>query len=171
MSTLSLYNASIPTLNRLMDNLDHILKTGQAHANDKGYSEDALLLARLAPDMFTLTGQVQVATALTKNCPYRVTGTDAPNFEDTEVSFDDLFKRIATTKAELGKFTPQDINGLEGREFSFKLGPMDMEFTGLTYVSGFTLPNVYFHVTTAYNLLRHNGVPLGKMDFFGGAKR
>ena len=168
MTEISLYNASVKSLDQWLGNLEHILKTAETYAEEKGYKPQALLLAQLFPDMLPLIGQVQVATGIAKACPHRIVGSTPPVYEDTEESFADLYARIAKTRAELATFTPDDINGLEAREFTVKMGPNTREFTGITYASGFTMPNVYFHITTAYNILRHNGVPLGKLDFFGG---
>lgn len=163
-----MYNATVPVLNRLLGNLEHILKIGEANAKERDIQSDVFLNARLAPDMHTLTKQVQIATSLIKNCPHRIAGTEAPVFEETENNFDDLYATIARAHAVVDSFSADQLNGHENRSFSVKLGPMDVDFTGLSYLTGFTLPNVYFHISTAYNILRHNGVPLGKMDFFGG---
>lgn len=167
MSTLSLYNASVKSLNGWMNNLEHILRKGQTHADEMGWSHEALLNARLAPDMFALIGQVQTATALVKACPHRLAGQTPPNWDDTETSFEDLYARIDRARTELAKFGPDAINGREAETFTVNFGPVEREFTGISYASGFILPNVFFHITTAYNILRHNGVPLGKFDFFG----
>lgn len=169
MSTLSLYNASIPGLDRMMGNLLHILKTGEAHAIANAIDPQDYLEARLAPDMFTLIGQVQVATSLAKACPFRITGEEPPVYEDGQASFEDLYARIARTRLDLNRFTREQIDGLEAREFSVKLGPNMRDFTSISYLSGFIIPNIYFHITTSYNILRHKGVPLGKIDYFGGA--
>lgn len=168
MTPLSLYNASIPGLDRIMGNLLHILKTGEAHAAEHGLDPQDYLQARLAPDMFTLIGQVQVATSLAKACPFRITGQEPPVYDDDQASFDDLYARIAQTRSDINRFTPDQINGLEAREFSVKLGPKMRDFTAISYLSGFIIPNVYFHITTSYNILRFKGVPLGKGDYFGG---
>lgn len=166
MPTLSLYTAVVPVLDHRMANLVHILKAGQANAAERKIDEAIFLNARLAPDMASLIGQVQIGTAIAKACPYRIMGQTPPVYDDTEDSFDGLYARIERTRADLAVFTPTDLDGLEDREFEVKMGPDKRMFTAIRYASGFTLPNVIFHCTTAYNILRHNGVPLGKKDFF-----
>ena len=165
----SMYDTCITTLDRLMSNVEYMLKKGEANAEERGIEADIFLNARLAPDMYNLTKQVQTLTSLAKNCPHRIAGTEPPVFEDTEKTFAELYVLIGKTRKELASFSRSDIDGQEDREFSVKLGPMDVDFTGLKYYSSFTLPNVLFHSTTVYNILRHNGVPLGKFDFFGGS--
>ncbi len=165
--TLSLYTISLPVLDSALSNLEHVLKKGEAHAIERNLDPEVLLRDRLFPDMFSLVGQVQVATALAKACPFRVTGQEPPNYEDNEHTFEDCYARIARARKDIGQFSAQDIDDQVAREFSLKMGPTVREFTSLSYVNGFILPNVYFHCTTAYNILRHNGVPLGKRDFFG----
>lgn len=165
---LSLYNA-MGGVDTALNNLVHILKKGEANAKERGIDPSVFLSARLAPDMFTLVGQVLVATSLAKACPHRLVGTEPPVYNDTETTFEELYARIEKARGELAKFTRQDIDGKESREFSIKMGPNLREFTGVSYLSGFILPNIHFHVTTAYNILRHNGVPLSKIDYFGGS--
>ncbi len=166
MSEMSLYSAVVPTLDHRMANLAHILRTGQANAAERKIDEAVFLNARLAPDMASLIGQVQLATAIAKACPYRITGQTPPVYEDDQVTFDDLYARIEKTRKDIAVFNPEDLAGLETREFEVKMGPNMRNFTGISYASGFTMPNVIFHCATAYNILRHNGVPLGKADFF-----
>jgi len=164
----SMYNASVPVLHRLLDNLEHILKTGEANAKERDLDPSIFLNARLAPDMANLIKQVQFATSLIKNCAHRISATQPPVFEETEESFTDLYATIERARGEVSKCTADNVNAKEHSTFTVQLGPMEREFSSLSYLSGFTLPNVYFHITTAYNILRQNGVPLGKMDFFGG---
>lgn len=168
MTEYSIYNASVPVLHRLLDNLEHILKTGEANAKSRDIEPSIFLQSRLAPDMATLTKQVQFAASLIKNCAHRLAATEPPVFEENETSFEELYATLNKARVELDKCTEAQILENEHRAFTVKLGPMEVEFTPLAYLSGFTLPNVYFHITTAYNILRQNGVPLGKMDFFGG---
>lgn len=168
LPTLSLYNAIVPTLDRQLSNLEHILKCGEANALERKIDPDVFLQARLAPDMATLTRQVQIACSMAKNCLHRVVGTTPPVYEDTEQSFEELYALIAKARTELATFKRGDIDGKEGRAFSVPMAGTQMDFTAMHYASGFVLPNVFFHVTTAYNILRHKGVPLGKRDFFGG---
>ncbi len=168
MSSLSLYAACIPALDRTLGNLEHVLKKGEADAKTRDIDPSVFLNARLAPDMANLIKQIQIATSLAKNCPHRLVGTTPPVYEDTEATFEDLYALIAKTRTEITGFTPEQINGTEDRAFSVKIGPGERDFTGMSFLFGFIYPNVLFHCTTAYNILRHNGVPLGKLDFFGG---
>ncbi|NNE59101.1 MAG: DUF1993 domain-containing protein [Hellea sp.] len=166
--SLSLYNMSIPVLDKAMTSLKHLLEKGEENAKSRDIAAEVFLNARLAPDMYPLKKQVQVVASLIKNCPHRIVGSEPPIYEETEETFDELYGLIAKTRKELAKFSSADLDGKEDRAFSIKLGPMDVDFTGITYLQGFTMPNVYFHNSAAYNILRHNGVPLGKFDFFGG---
>jgi len=166
--SLSMYNLSIPVLDKALTSLAHILKKGEEDARQRDIDAEVFLNARLAPDMYPLKKQIQVVASLIKNCPHRIAGSEPPVYEETEETFEELFGLIDKTRQELAKFSAQDLDGKEERTFSVKLGPMDVDFTGITYLQGFTLPNVYFHNSAAYNILRHNGVSLGKFDFFGG---
>jgi len=169
MSTFSMYDHVVPALDRTLSNLEHILKTGEANANSRDIEPEVFLSARLAPDMHHLVRQVQIATSLAKNCPHRIAGTTPPVFEDTETTFEELYSLIAKARKEITDFDRASLEGKEGREFKVPIGPMERDFTGMSYYNGFTVPNVLFHCTTAYNILRQNGVPLGKLDFFGGS--
>jgi hypothetical protein len=160
--SLSMYQSSIPLLLRGLNNLSAVLKKGAAHPDAA-----ALVEARLAPDMFTLAGQVQRASDTAKGCAARLAGIDNPSFPDTEASFAQLQERIARTIAVLQGVKPAQIDGSENKAISFKAGPNVLNFTGASYLTTFVLPNFYFHVTTAYDILRHNGVPLGKLDYLG----
>ncbi len=169
MSTLSMYNA-VDALPRLMSNLEHVLRLAQANAKERGIDETVFLQARLAPDMWPLARQVQAAAELAKNAPYRIADIKAPNYEGSPESFEACYAVLARARDDIKAVTADDLNGKEGREFTMEMGPnkIKMDFTGISYLSGFILPNVYFHCTTVYNILRHNGVLLGKRDFFGG---
>ena len=167
MSSLSMSNA-VSALPRMLDNLAHFLRKAEANAEERGIAPDVFLTARLAPDMWPLAKQVQTCAELAKNAPYRIAGETPPSYEGHPASFADCYAVIERAKADMAKIVSSDLDGQEAREFTLKMGPRgDVEFTGISYLSGFTIPNVYFHATTAYNILRHNGVPLGKMDFFG----
>ena len=168
MSKLSMSNA-VSALPTMLSNLEHVLRKAEANAEERGIEADVFLNARLAPDMWPLKKQVQTVAELAKNAPYRVAGTDAPSYEGHPENFAECYDVLAKAKADIAKVSAADLDGKEGREFSLKMGPREMDFTGISYLSGFTVPNVYFHMTTVYNILRHNGVPLGKFDFFGGA--
>ena len=167
MSQLSMYNA-VDALPRLLSNLEHILKKGEANAKERDIDQDIFLNARLYPDMLPLKKQVQIAAELTKNAPYRIAGLEAPNYDTTPETFAEAYELLARAQKDCKAVSEDDLNGKEGREFSVKMGGRDRDFTGITYLSGFSIPNVHFHVTTSYNILRHNGVPLGKADYFGG---
>ena len=166
MSTLSMPNA-ISVLPRLLDNLNHILHVGEENAAARSIDPAVFLNARLAPDMYPLKKQVQVAASLVKVAPYRITGQTPPVYDDTEETFAELYALIAIAKADFAKVEAADLEGTELREFEVSMGPRKMEFTGISYLSGFIIPNVHFHSTTAYNILRQNGVPLSKPDYFG----
>ncbi|MDB2437613.1 DUF1993 domain-containing protein [Hellea sp.] len=170
MSELSMSNA-VSALPNMLDSLEHILRKAEANAEERGIDAEVFLNSRLAPDMWPLKKQVQTVAELAKNAPYRIAGTDAPSYEGQPESFADCYEVIAKAKADIAKVSAADLDGKEGREFSLKMGPREMDFTGISYLSGFTIPNTYFHMTTVYNILRHNGVVLGKIDFFGGAPK
>ena len=169
MSKLSMFNA-VSALPTMLGNLEHVLRKAEANAEERGIDAEVFLNARLAPDMWPLKKQVQTVAELAKNAPYRVAGTEAPSYEGHPESFAECYDVLAKAKADIAKVSAADLDGKEGREFSLKMGPREMDFTGISYLSGFIIPNVYFHMTTVYNILRHNAVPLGKFDYFGGAK-
>ena len=169
MSQLSMVNA-ISVLPRLLDNLEHLLRKGEADAKERGIDPQVFLNARLAPDMWPLKKQVQVVASFVKMAPHRIVGTEPPSYEDTEESFEELYALLAKAKADFAAVPSADLEGKEEREFTLKIGPREMEFTGISYLSGFSIPQIHFHTTTAYNILRHYGVPLGKFDYFGGGR-
>lgn len=165
--TISMYEASSPRFINMLKNLGAILAKAEAHAEAKKIAPAVLLGSRLFPDMFALTRQVQIACDHAKGAAARLAGIEVPKFEDTEETFADLQARIAKTIAFVETVGADQINGSEGREIAFTIGGHDVKFTGMQYLLGFALPNFYFHVTTAYNILRHNGVEIGKRDFVG----
>lgn len=165
--TISMYQASIPVLIKMLSNLSAMIVKAAAHAETKKIDPRALLDARLSPDMFTFTRQVQVAADMAKSCGGRLAGVELPKFEDNEASFGDLQARITKTIDFLKTLRPEQIDGSEDRDIAIPMGGQTLQFKGLPYVLNWTLPNFYFHVTTAYALLRHNGIELGKMDFLG----
>ena len=168
MSILSMSNA-MGALPRQLDNLAHLLRKAEVNASERGIDETVFMNARLAPDMWPLAKQVQTCAELAKNAPFRIAGMEPPSYDGHPTRFAECYAVIDQAKADMAKVTPADLDGKEGREFSVKMGPRgEMDFTGISYLSGFTVPNILFHVTTIYNILRHNGVPLGKVDFFGG---
>ncbi|QCP53254.1 DUF1993 domain-containing protein [Trinickia violacea] len=165
--TLSMYQASVPVLVRGLTNLKTILGKAQAHAAEKQIDQAAFVSARLFPDMLPLNRQVHIATDTAKGCVARLAGVDAPKFEDVEVTFDELCERLDKTIAYLKEFTPAQVDGSEERNIVLKMRSGPIEFTGSSYLLYFVMPNFYFHVTTAYDILRHNGVDIGKLDYLG----
>ena len=166
---VSMYSASIPGFVRALRGLAHVLRFGETHAREHGLAADALLQSRLIEDMFPLVKQVQVATDMARNGASRLAGTALVSVPDDERAFDQLHARIARTITHLEAFAPAQIDGSESRPITLKVGDAEMKFDGHNYLFGFVLPNLYFHVTTAYAILRQAGVPLGKPDFFGRA--
>lgn len=165
---LSMYESSIPSLKHMLGSLAAILAKAADHAAGKKINPDALINARLFPDMFHLAKQVQIATDQAKGCAARLAGIEMPKYEDNETTFDELQVRIAKTIAFLGSVTAEQINGSEERDIVLQIHDKKFEFKGKDYLLNWVLPNFYFHVTTAYNILRHNGVEIGKKDFLGG---
>jgi len=165
--SLSMYQASAPVFDKMLANLAGILAKAATWAETRRIEPAVLLTARLAPDMFTLTRQVQVACDFAKGCCARLAGSDPPAFEDTETSFPELQARIARTRQFVGTFKAAQIDGTEERDIRFKGGRGVMEFKGQAYLTGFVLPNFYFHTAMAYAILRHNGLELAKGDFIG----
>lgn len=165
---LSLYDVTVPVFIRGFDNLSKNLAKGRAHAEANGMAHEELLHARLFPDMHPLIAQVQRASDTAKFVPGRVADIKPPVMEDKEASFDELEARIRAT-VDFLKAVPADaFDGREEAEVSLRLGGNAVPFTARDYVLGFAVPNFYFHVTTAYAIMRHKGIPLGKMDFIGG---
>jgi hypothetical protein len=165
--SLSLYDISVPVFLRAFRNLSDILEKGRAFANEKGIPHSELLEARLFPDMAPLTAQIQRASDTAKFAAIRVGQVENVPMADTETSFDDLQARIAATVAFLEKVAPESMEGREAAEIVLKVGNLSKNFSAQHYLLAFALPNFFFHVTTAYDLLRHKGVPIGKLDFIG----
>ena len=165
--SLSMYSASIPVLLRMLGNLSAILHKAEAYAAERKIEPSVLLNARLAPDMLPLVSQVQIASDNAKGCAARLAGLDIPSYADTESSFAELQARIAKTQAFLGSVTAAQVDGSEGKSITLNFPGMELKFSGQDYLLNFVLPNFYFHVTTAYAILRHNGLDIGKMDFLG----
>lgn len=164
---ISLYDVTVPTLLRGLGNLDAILKKGEAFAIERGVDPGALLEARLAPDMYSLVGQIQRASDTAKFAAVRLGGVENVPFEDDETDFAGLFARIAKTKTFLEAAPRENFEGKEQAEVVLKTPSSERRFRGIDYALGFVLPNFFFHVTTAYDLLRHKGAPLGKQDYLG----
>ena len=164
---MTLYEQTVPVFARMLRNLSVLLEKAEAHAEAAGYDIAALLSARLFPDMFTLTRQVQLATDFAKGACARLAGDAVPRWEDTEASVADVHARIRKAIAYVESFQPAQFDGAAARRIELKTPGGDFAFAGGDFVTEWALPNFYFHVATAYNLLRHNGVPLGKLDFLG----
>ena len=164
---LSFYDISVPVFIRGLGQLSHLLDKGLAHAQASGIDPTVLVNARLAPDMFTLAGQVQSASDASKLGTARVAGITAPSFPDTEATYDELQARVAKTVDFLQSVDRAQIDGFEERTVTMKARGNELQFTAQRYLLQFALPNFFFHVTTAYDVLRHSGVPLGKMDYLG----
>ena len=167
--TISMYQASIPVFLRALNNLSAILDVGAAHAEAKKIDPLVLTGARLYPDMFPLSRQVQIACDMVKGGAARLAGIEPPPRSDTEKTFAELKERIEWTSAFLREVKAEQIDGSEARAIVIKTPFGELNFTGQQYLLGFVLPNLYFHSTTAYNLLRHSGVEVGKRDFLGRA--
>jgi hypothetical protein len=165
--SFTLYQASVPVFLRAFGQLSAILDKAAAHAEAKKIDPAVFLNARLAPDMYPLTRQVQAASDAAKFAAARLAGIEAPSFPDTETSFAELQERIAKTVAFLTGVDAAGIAGQEGREIVLKRAGGDVHLTGATYLQGLALPNFFFHVVTAYDILRHNGLAIGKLDYLG----
>jgi hypothetical protein len=164
---ISMYQSSVPIFTRLLTNLKTILQKAAAHAQAKKIDESALLQARLYPDMFTLVKQVQLASDFARGTGARLAGKEPPSFEDNEKSFPELMARIDRTLDYLRTLKAGEIDGSEGREIVRPVRGEPKRFTGINYLLQYALPNFFFHTTTAYAILRHNGVEIGKGDFIG----
>jgi uncharacterized protein len=165
--TISMYQASVPVVTRTLNNLRQILVKAEAHALAKKIDQSVFLGGRLAPDMLPLTKQVQFVSDTAKGIAARLAGTENPVYEDGESTFADLYARIDKTLAFLGTFQPSQIDGSEERDVTLPLRPEPIHFKGQAYLLGFALPNFFFHVVTAYAILRHLGVEIGKRDYIG----
>jgi hypothetical protein len=165
--TLSMYQASVPVFLRALSNLQHVLRKGEAHAEARKYEPSLLLQSRLTPDMLPLTRQVQIATDMAKNGCARLAGVDPLKFEDNEASFEELHKRIERAIEYIKNFKSDQIDGSETREITLKMRTGEQHFEGQGYLLHFVIPNLFFHCTTAYAILRQAGADLGKTDFIG----
>jgi uncharacterized protein len=164
---MSMYQISVVPLLNALNNLSAILHKGLAHAEARKIDPAIFSGARLFPDMLPLNRQVHITSDIAKFCGARLAGIEAPRFEDVEFTFPELQARIAKTVAFLQTLNARQIDGSESREINFKSGGRELKMSGQDYLSKYVLPNVYFHVTTAYAILRHNGVELGKADYQG----
>jgi hypothetical protein len=165
--SLTMYQASVPTYLQYLGSLSKVLEKAAAHAEAKKIDPNALLHARLFPDMFPLIKQVQVACDHAKGGTARITGTEPPSFPDTETTFSELQARIAKTIEFVKSFKVEQFEGSEERDIELNIRGTKIPLKGHAFLLQFSLPNFYFHTTTAYNILRHNGIELGKRDFMG----
>lgn len=163
-----MYQASIPVFTQMLGGLKTVLGKAEAHAIDKKIDPNALLQARLFPDMFALLRQVQVATDFAKSVSARLAGVEVPQLPDTEQTFADLQARIDTVLGFMAGLTEVKFTDAATREIVSQAGtPKEKRFTGQSYLLNYGLPHFFFHTTTAYSILRHNGVDVGKKDFVG----
>ena len=165
--SLSMYDASVPVFFQMLNNLSAILDKAEADAMNRKIDPEVLLNYRLAPDMFPFVRQIQIAADLAKGAAARLAGVEVPKHDDTEKTFAALKARLAKTVAFVQSLKPKDIDGSEDCEINLTLGEHTMSFKGQPYLVHFVMPNFYFHCTTAYDILRHCGVELGKRDFIG----
>jgi hypothetical protein len=165
--SISLYDISVPAIVRGLTNLSGFLDKASAHAEAKKFDVKALLDARLYPDMYSFLKQVQVVCDIAKGTVARIAEVEVPKHEDNETTIAELKARVAKTMDFVKSIKPGQIQNGEGRTIAMKFPNMTLTFTGLSYVTDFSLPNFYFHMAMAYGLLRHNGVELGKRDFIG----
>ncbi len=165
--TLSMYQASAPVFLRGLESLSAILNKAAAHAEAKKIDPAVFINARLAPDMFALARQVQIASDAAKGCVARLAGADVPSYPDTETTFPELIARVEKTITFVKGFSAGQIDGSEDRNVTLKMRGADRTFRGQAYLFTLALPNFYFHITTTYDILRHNGVELGKSDYLG----
>ncbi|MGH8849749.1 MAG: DUF1993 domain-containing protein [Casimicrobiaceae bacterium] len=164
---ISMYQASVPVFTRALTNLRAVLQKAAAHAQARKIDEAVLVNARLYPDMLPLSSQVQIASDFARGTAARLAGTELPSFEDNEKTLAELIARIDRTLDYLRTQKAAAIDGSEGREVIRPVRGEPHKFTGLNYLLQFALPNFFFHATTAYDILRHNGVELAKGDFIG----
>jgi hypothetical protein len=166
---VSMYEISVPVFVRRLGGLAGCLKKTQALYAEKKYDESTLLGYRFYPDMFNFARQVQAASDHAKNCTALLAGVEAPKYEDNEKSLGDLVARVEKTVTWLNTIKPEQINGSEGKSVTVKMRDREMNYKGLDLLLNRSLPNFYFHATTAYDIMRHNGVEIGKRDFMGPA--
>ncbi len=165
--TLSMYQASVPVFTRMLNNLAAILEKAAAHCEAKKIDPAVFINFRLYPDMFAFAKQVQIAADAAKGGAARLAGVEPPAYEDNETTFAQLIERVKKTAEYVKTFRPDQIDGTEEREIALKRGDTVVKYRGQDFLFHRALPNLYFHITTAYDILRHNGVELGKRDYLG----
>ena len=166
---MSMHQSSIPTITRALNNLIGVLEKGAAHAQARKIDPSVLVNSRLYPDMFPLAKQVQIASDVSKIGTSRLAQVEPPKYDDNETTFAELIERVRKTIAYLETLKPEQIDGSEARTISWTAQGKDYSMPGQQYLFNRVLPNVFFHCATAYNILRHNGVEVGKQDFLGKA--
>ena len=166
--SITLYAASVPVFKQMLGSLSEILHTTELHQTENNIEANALLQARLFPDMFALTRQVQIAADFARGVTSRLAGVEVPKYDDKEQTFADLHALLAKTLAYLDSFTPEQINGQEDREIITRPGtPKERRFNGQDYLLSYGIPQFFFHVSTSYAILRHSGINVGKRDYMG----
>lgn len=165
---IDMYKASVPVVLNALTNLKAILGKAEAWAAEKNIKDATVLNARLALDMLPFSKQIQLVSDTAKGVAARLGGVENPSYADDEASFAELHERLQKTIDFVKSVDPKGFEGAESREVVLKFPSRTIEFKGLDYLTGFAIPNMFFHVTTAYAILRHSGVPLGKSDFLGG---
>lgn len=168
---VSMHALSVDVFANILANLSWLLQKGEANATSRKFDPAVLLNARLAPDMLPLTRQIQIAADIAKNSIARLAGQEPPRFEDNEATIEQLRARLARTIDYIKSVPASAFEGSETRDIKVPAGERTFEFKGLDFLQTWAIPNVFFHVTTAYNILRHNGVDLGKADFIGGGRK
>ena len=165
--SLSLYDVAFPPVVKMLQNLDVILDKAATHCAERKIDPAVLLGYRLAPDMYPLTRQIQIATDQAKGMAARLAGLEVPSYPDTEATIEELKARLGKTLDFVGSVSRAQVEGAESREIVLPMRTGERRFIGRDYVFGFVLPNLYFHATTAYDILRHTGVELSKRDYLG----
>ena len=169
MSSISIFSASVPVFIRQIENLSRIISKAESWANERNIASETILNYRLAPDMLPFSQQVQIVSDTAKGTASRLAGKDIPRYEDNEKTFAELQQRLDKTRGFLGQLDPKDFEGAGERTVELKIGGETVTFDGMTYFLNFALPNFYFHYATAYDILRHAGLGIGKRDYLGRA--
>ncbi len=167
--TISMYQVAVPVFVRALGNLAHVLKKGEQHAKSKNVSDDVLLQTRLIPDMLPLIKQIQIACDMATRGAARLAGVEPQSFEDNETTLAQAYDRIERSVAYVKSFTPAQFDGSETRAIHLKMRNGELNFEGQAYLLHFVIPNLFFHCTTAYDILRQAGTDIGKTDFIGNA--
>lgn len=165
--SISMYQISVPVFTRMLTNLIAIIEKAAAHCEEKKIDPAVLINYRLYPDMFAFARQIQIATDAAKNGAAYLAGAEPPKFDNTEQTFPELVERVKKTIAFVNTFQPEQIDGTEEKDVVIKRGETTVTYKGQAYLLNRVLPNFFFHITTAYDILRHNGVELGKKDYLG----